>query len=62
MSLVRIEPLRVGGRLDASRRFASAPGIMGRVMNSIDLTALDTVVENVPFMLIKVKCEVNPDQ
>lgn len=62
MSLLRIELLRAGGRLDASSRFASMPGIKGRIMNSIDLTALDTVVENVPFMCVKVKCEVNPDQ
>lgn len=62
ISLLRIEPLRVGGRLDASSRFASVPWIKGRGMNWIDLTALDTVGENVPFMLVKVKCEVNPDQ
>ena len=59
-SLLRIELLRMGGTSAASSRVGSS--IKGRVMNWIDWTALDTVVEKVPFMLDKVKCEVNPDQ
>jgi hypothetical protein len=62
VSLLRIELFRIEGTSAASSRFASASGSKGRMMNWIDLTALDTVVEKAPFMLVKVKCEVNPDQ
>jgi hypothetical protein len=59
--LVRSELLRMGGGLAASRRLASS-GSKGNGTGCIELTALITVGEKVPFMLIKVKCEVNPDQ
>lgn len=59
--LVRSELLRIGGGMGASRRLVSS-GSKGKGTGCIELTALDTVGERVPFMLVRVKCEVNPDQ
>lgn len=60
-SLIRSELFRMGGGLAASRRLASSDS-KGRETGCIELTALITVGEKVPFMLVRVKCEVNADQ
>lgn len=63
--LVRLEMLKVETR-SASMRWSSSwtvgQGIATAGIGCIVLIAFVTLVEKVPFMLVKVKWEVNPDQ